>query len=62
MKKYKFILPLILGLSVVGCSDLEENAISQLEPSERVVNLETVETTLAGAYAQTSARAFCPED
>ncbi len=58
MKKYKYLFTLILGLSVVGCSDLEENAISQLEPDERTVDLATVETTIAGGYAQLSARAF----
>lgn len=58
MKKYKYLFALILGLSMIGCSDLEENALSQLEPDEREVDLETVETTIAGAYAQSSARAF----
>lgn len=58
MKKYKYLFALVLGLSMVGCSDLEENAISQLEPDERVVDLQTVETTIAGAYANLTARAF----
>jgi len=58
MKKYKYLFALILGLSIVGCSDLEEDAISQLEPDERTVDLATVETTIAGGYAQSSARAF----
>ena len=47
-----------MGLSILGCSDLEEDAKSQLEPDERIVNLETVETTIAGAYGHLSARAF----
>jgi len=55
---YKYFFTLILGLSIVGCSDLEEDAISQLEPDERLVSLETVETTIAGAYGHLSARAF----
>jgi len=58
MKKYKYLFTLVLGLSIVGCSDLEENAISQLNPDERVVDLATVETTVAGAYGHLSARAF----
>ena len=58
MKKYKYLFMLILGLSIVGCSSLEEDALSQLEPDERSVDLVTVETTIAGAYAQSSARAF----
>ncbi len=58
MKKYNYLFALILGLSIVGCSSLEEDAISQLEPDERTVDLETVETTIAGAYANLPARAF----
>jgi len=58
MKNYKFLFTLILGLSMVGCSNLEEDAKSQLEPDERTVNLETVETTIAGAYGHLDARAF----
>lgn len=58
MKKYKYLFTLILGLSIVGCSNLEENALSQLEPDERTVDLVTVETTIAGAYGNLSARAF----
>lgn len=58
MKNIKLLFALILGLSFVACSDLEENAISQLEPSERTLDLETVETTISGAYGNLSARAF----
>jgi hypothetical protein len=58
MKMYKYFFTLILALSVVGCSDLEENAVSQLEPDERSVSQETVETTIAGAYGHLDARAF----
>jgi tetratricopeptide (TPR) repeat protein len=58
MKKYKFLFTLIVCLSVFGCSDLEEDARSQLNPDERLVNLETVETTISGAYGNLTARAF----
>ena len=58
MKTYKYLLALVLGLSMAGCSDLEEDAISQLEPDERIVDLQTVETTVAGAYGNLTARAF----
>ena len=58
MKNYKLLFTLILGLSIVGCSDLDEDAKSQLEPDERTVSLETVETTVAGAYGHLDARAF----
>ncbi len=55
---FKYLFTLVLALSVVGCSDLEENAVSQLEPEERELDLETVETTIAGAYGHLDARAF----
>ncbi len=58
MKLYKFILAAAFCFSVIGCSDLEENALSQLEPDERSLDLQTVETTIAGAYGHLSARAF----
>ena len=58
MKTFKYLFALVLSFSIVGCSDLEENAISQLEPHERFVDLATVETTVAGAYGNLSARAF----
>ncbi len=58
MKKYIYLITLMLGLSFTGCSDLEEDARSQLEPNERPRNLESVETTIAGAYGHLSARAF----
>ena len=58
MKMFKYLFLFILGFSIVGCSDLEEDARSQLEPDERVLDLETVETTIAGAYGHLDARAF----
>ncbi|NJB87108.1 tetratricopeptide (TPR) repeat protein [Lewinella marina] len=58
MKKLNYLLALLFGLSIIACSDLEEDAISLLEPDERVVDLATVETTVAGAYSNLAARAF----
>ena len=58
MKNYIFLFALILGFSLMGCSDLEEDARNQLEPDERTVDLETVETTISGAYGHLDARAF----
>lgn len=55
--KYFFTF-LILILSTTACSDLEEDARSQLNPEERSLDLETVETTIAGAYGHLDARAF----
>ncbi len=58
MSIYKFLFTLILAFLVVGCSDLEEDPRSQLTPDERDLNLESVETTIAGAYGHLDARAF----
>ncbi len=58
MNIIKYFFAVVISLSVLGCSDLDENAISQLEPDERAVDLETVETTVAGAYGHLDARAF----
>lgn len=58
MRTCKYLFTLVLGLSTFACSDLEEDAISLLEPDERVVDLATVETTIAGAYSNLQARAF----
>jgi len=58
MKLYKYFFTLAIGLLLFGCSDLEEDALSQLDPDERIVDLETVETTIAGAYAHSASRAF----
>ena len=58
MKIFKYLFTLVLAFSVVGCADLEEDARSQLEPDERSLDLEGVETTIAGAYGHLDARAF----
>jgi len=58
MKNIKILFALVLGLSIAACSDLEENPISQLNPDERSIDLETVETTVNGAYGNLTARAF----
>jgi len=58
MKKFKYLFTLLFGLSIIGCSNLDEEAKSALEPDERSVDLATVETTIAGAYGHLSARAF----
>ena len=58
MKIFKYFFTLAFCFSIVGCSNLEEDALSQLEPGERSVDLQTVETTIAGAYGHLDARAF----
>ena len=58
MKNYKFLFTLVLCFTMFSCSDLDEDPRSQLNPDERILDLETVETTIAGAYGHLSARAF----
>ena len=58
MKNYLFLFAMVFGLAIVGCSDLEEDARSQLNPDERNLSLESIETTVAGAYGHLDARAF----
>ena len=58
MKKYSYLFLLTFGLLIASCSDLEEDPRSQFGPEERVLDLETVETTVAGAYGLMDARAF----
>lgn len=58
MKFYTYFFAFVLGFSLLGCSDLEEDALSQLDPDERIIDLITVETTIAGAYGHLSSRAF----
>ena len=59
MKMYKYLFTVaVLCVSIIGCSDLEEDARSQLQPEERNLTLESVETTVAGAYGHLDARAF----
>ena len=60
MKNYfkYFFTFLVLAMPIMGCSDLQEDPRSQLNPDERNLDLETVETTIAGAYGHLDARAF----
>ncbi len=58
MRNYTYLFLLVFGFSIISCSDLEEDAKSQLNPDERILDLETIETTVAGAYGFLPARAF----
>ena len=60
MKNYfkYFFTFLVLAMPIMGCSDLVEDPRSQLSPEERSLDLESVETTIAGAYGHLDARAF----
>ncbi|MHA7943678.1 RagB/SusD family nutrient uptake outer membrane protein [Formosa sp. 3Alg 14/1] len=59
MKTYKFIV-VLLGLSILGCSDLEENPITELQPDEFLANptLSQVEGFVSGAYTHMHHRNF----
>ena len=60
MKNYKIILTLLLGFSIVGCSDLEENPVSQLSPESyfAALSLTEVDGFVAGSYAHMHHRNF----
>ena len=49
MKTYKHIL-LLIGLSVFGCSDLEEDPVSQLSPDGLFNSVERIETATNAAF------------
>ena len=59
MKKYKYVF-LLIGLSIIGCSDLEENPITELSPDSyfSTLSLEQVEGFVAGSYAHMVHRNF----
>ncbi|MGJ8736360.1 RagB/SusD family nutrient uptake outer membrane protein [Zobellia laminariae] len=59
MKTYKYLF-LLIGLSIVGCSDLEEDPITELSPESYFssLSLEQVEGFVAGSYAHMLHRNF----
>ncbi|MEL0652105.1 RagB/SusD family nutrient uptake outer membrane protein [Algibacter sp. TI.3.09] len=59
MKTYKYLF-LLVGLSIMGCSDLEENPITELSPDSYFSNLslEQVEGFVAGSYGHMVHRNF----
>ncbi|GAA3638028.1 RagB/SusD family nutrient uptake outer membrane protein [Flavivirga jejuensis] len=60
MKTYKYIFILLASLSIVGCSDLEEEPITQLDPESyfETLGLEQIEGFVNGAYAHMHHRNF----
>lgn len=50
MKKYKFLVLLIIGLSIVGCSDLEEAPVGLLAPEGFFQSEKDIQTAVNGAY------------
>ena len=59
MKTYKYLF-LLIGLSMIGCSDLEEDPITELSPESYFssLSLEQVEGFTNGAYAHMVHRNF----
>ena len=60
MKTYKILTLLLMGVSIIGCSDLEEDPITELSPSSyfNSLSLEQVEGFTSGAYAHMVHRNF----
>ena len=59
MKTYKYLF-LLIGLTIVGCSDLEEDPITELSPDSyfSALSLTEVEGFVAGSYAHMVHRNF----
>ena len=59
MKKIKYLF-LLIGLSIIGCSDLEENPITELSPDSyfSALSLVQVEGFVAGSYGHMIHRNF----
>jgi tetratricopeptide (TPR) repeat protein len=57
MKKYKYIF-LLIGLSIVGCSDLEEEPIGLLAPEGFFQSTADIQTAVNGAYGHMLHRYF----
>lgn len=49
MKKFKYIF-LLIGLSIIGCSDLEENPVSQLSPEGFFSSTNDIQTAVNATY------------
>lgn len=57
MKKLKFLF-LLITVSIVGCSDLEETPVGILAPDTYFTTLEKLETSVQGSYAYMANRFF----
>ncbi|SOE21569.1 Starch-binding associating with outer membrane [Spirosomataceae bacterium TFI 002] len=57
MKKYKFLF-LLAGLSIMGCSDLEENPVGLLAPESFFTSVGDIQTAVNGAYGHMGHRFF----
>ncbi|PKQ65049.1 RagB/SusD family nutrient uptake outer membrane protein [Labilibaculum filiforme] len=57
MKKYKYLL-LLIGISMFGCSDLEEEPVGLLAPESFFTSLDKVQIAVNGAYGHMQHRYF----
>ena len=58
MNRYKALLLVVLGLSVVACSDLEEEPIGEVVPETFFTDVASVQVALNGVYARAHHRFF----
>lgn len=60
MKTYKLLFLLVSSLSILGCTDLEENPVTELSPDSyfKSLSLTEVEGFVAGSYAHMHHRNF----
>ncbi|GAK75565.1 hypothetical protein JCM19275_1844 [Nonlabens ulvanivorans] len=49
MKTYKLLL-LLIGVSIIGCSDLEEDPVGRLSPDGFFQTPQDIQTAVNGAY------------
>ncbi|GHB84861.1 RagB/SusD family nutrient uptake outer membrane protein [Persicitalea jodogahamensis] len=59
MKKFKILfVALLAGVSIAGCSDLEENPVGLLAPESFFTSLDDIQTAVNGAYGHMEHRFF----
>lgn len=60
MEKIKYLFLLMIGLSIMGCSDLDEDPITELSPDSYFssLSIQQVEGFVAGSYAHMHHRNF----
>lgn len=57
MKKYKYVF-LLIGLSILGCSNLEEEPVGLLSPNGFFKSTKDIQTAVNGAYGNMAEEAF----
>ncbi|RPD93382.1 RagB/SusD family nutrient uptake outer membrane protein [Aureibaculum marinum] len=57
MKTYKYLF-LLIGLSIIGCSDLEEEPVGLLAPESFFTSVDDIQTAVNGSYGHMMHRYF----